>query len=145
VAEAVSIPRVNAWIYQTLSQDSVMQTLVENQIYRRTAIPGATFPRVIYQFQAGTVFDVLSGIELWSNMVYLVKAVDFASSPVNLEAIVNRFIFLLDKKNGRVGNGQIFTCNREQDIEYTEQGPEESPASYEHMGSLFRILARTEQ
>jgi hypothetical protein len=147
--------RVDRWLYQTLSQDTVLGDLVHGRIYGYLAPPGATLPYVVYSHQSGRDVRALGPTRIMTDMVYQIKAIGSGGSFAPLKSIVDRLDDLLQGAAGVVIDprsdimtrglaGQlirrhVLMCVREQPIAYVEV---EDGMQYRHLGGLWRIIAQ---
>lgn len=97
-SEAMQIPLVNQWLYETFSEDATIAATVGTRIYRRRIPQGAAFPALVYQHMGGVpVMPVIGSVILYSNLVYAIKVVGRGSSNVALQAAVNRIDELIHR------------------------------------------------
>lgn len=131
-------------MYGTMSGDSTLVALLgtpadgfAKAIYHSVAPSGAGFPYIIFQKQAGTPTDTFGLPGAFENDVWMVKAVDRATSADGAEAIQDRLRVLLNDAALSISGASHLYLRRESDIEYPEVI---DAVRYVHAGSLFRLV-----
>lgn len=130
-------------LYGKLAGDPTLTALLgtpaagySQNIYFQQAPQGATYPLVVFNKQSGTPREAMgdpSAIE-WD--VWLVKAVDRASTADTAEAIQSRVATLLNDATLSISGATLLYLRRQSDVEYTET---DNGERYIHSGSLFRL------
>ncbi len=139
---AIETTRVDKWLYQTLSGDSILQSHVGDRIYNGLAPSSPTYPLILFNHQAGRDVIVVGAQRAMVATTYLLKAVDRSASNSSLEPIVDRFDRLLHGNSGVPATGfRVLACYREETVEYVE---EEGGIPFRHLGGLYRILVQEE-
>lgn len=131
--------RVNQWIYETLSGDATIASLVGTRIYEGLAPQGAALPFVVFQFMAGADVVAVGAVRVMNSGLYQVKAICQGESYSPAAAIADRIDTLLQGANGSVSDGVIYGCTREQPLTLIEQ---EHGIQYRHVGGLYRVYAQ---
>lgn len=129
----------NAWLYNILSSDTGLSSLVSSRIYRSFAPLGSKLPAVIFQHQGGQVVSVVGGIYVLSHLVYQVKAVGLASAYGTLAEIVEAIDGLLSGASGSTDDGDVLMCVRGETVEYAEV---EGGTAYQHLGGMYDIYVQ---
>lgn len=132
-------------IYGTMAGDSTLVALLSQSpgsgftksIYHSIAPSGAGFPYIVFQKQAGTPTDTFGRAGAFENDVWMVKAVDRATSADGAEAIQARVAVLLNDAALSISGATHLYLRRESDIEYPEVI---DGVRYVHAGSLFRLV-----
>lgn len=133
--------RARAWIWSLLANDATLSPLIgagsAARIYHGVAPAGAALPYVIMQqLSAGNDLYVVGMARIWTDPLYLVKAVCKGSSTGPIEPIANRIDALLHKGSGTVTNGVIWTCKRERGHELPEVS---DGVQYQNLGGEYRV------
>lgn len=123
------------WLYQTLNANA---TIAAAGVYNAVA-GGSTDRYVVFQFQGGSRYKVVGNIDVWSDLVYLVKVVDKSTSYTTSKSLREAITTALDGARGTTPDGTVFGCSRETPIRYTEIS---NGVQYKHAGDLYRIYAR---
>lgn len=126
------------YLYNTLHGDATLMALIHDVWPGGSAPQGTAFPFVTFQFMSGIDYAAVGAIRIWSNMLWLVKAVGETANFADLNAIVARIDTLLHRTSGTPADGTVWSCTREQTINLPEsvQGKQ-----YRHSGALYRLYA----
>jgi hypothetical protein len=131
-------------VYGKLAGDTTLNNLLgtpptgySKSIYHQLAPAGAAFPYVIFSKQAGTPTEAFGDPDALDTDVWLVKAIDRATSADTAEAIADRVKTLLNDASLSISGLTLTYLRRQSDVEYseTDQGTE-----YKHAGSLYRLV-----
>ena len=134
------------WIYSTLKADSTLTALIGGatspRIYNEQAPQtGTVFPCVIYQMQSAVDLMWVGPRRVWSDMLYLVRAVQETSSyGGSILTIAERIDETLHATpNGDTNSyGVIWTCVGEQPFRLPEV---RDGRNFRHFGRIYRIYA----
>lgn len=132
---------IETWIYEQLSGDAAVATLVSDRIYSYLAPQTAEMPFVVFAPQGASVVvsDARRGRPVHQSL-YVIKAVGSGSGRGSLYAIEEsiRAVLLSEPQALVEGAVQLLSCWREQGIDYVEvvEGKR-----YDHVGSVYRIMA----
>jgi hypothetical protein len=138
---ALTIPVADTWLYGRLAGDAALMALVDGP--HADQLPdGFAFakPGLVFQFQAGA--ELLGGgaVPIWSDLLYLVKAIGLGGSLAPLRAPLDAVDALLHRASGTVaGGGTIVACVREAPVRYPE---DRNGVRYLHYGATYRIYAQ---
>lgn len=135
---ALSSKTLRTAIYGKLTATRAITTLISRRVYHAIAPDEAGYPLVIFHKQSGTPVDTF-GERAWINQVWLVKAVDRASSSTAAEDTQAAIIDTLTDDTLTVAGGTIFDLRYLSDIDYIEV---ENGVQYRHHGALFRVVVR---
>lgn len=131
-------------IYGALAGDTTLNTLLgtpatgyTKSIYYQEAPAGAHFPFVILSKQSGVPTEAFGDPDALENDVWLVKAVDRATSADVAESIQARLKTLLNDASLSISGATLLYLRRQSDVEYPETS---DGVSYKHAGSLFRLV-----
>ena len=131
-------------LYGKLSGDTTLNALLaapatgySKSIYHQDAPEGAAFPYVIFQRQSGRPTEAFGAPSVMENDVWLVKAVDHATSADTAESIAARIQTLLNDAALSISGASLLYLRRQSDIEYPEVANGER---YAHVGSLYRLV-----
>jgi hypothetical protein len=131
--------RARSWLYQTLANDSALAPLIGRRIYNGRAEQGAAFPYVVLQLLSpGNDLIVVGAVRVWSDMLWLVKAVNKGTSTAALEPIADRIDALLHAKSGTVVGGVVHVAVRERPHELPERT---DGVDYVNLGGEYRVKA----
>jgi hypothetical protein len=131
--------RARSWLYQTLANDATLTPLIGKRIYNGRAEQGAAFPYVVLQLLSpGNDLIVVGAARIWSDMLWLVKAVNKGTSTAALEPIADRIDALLHAKSGTVVGGVIHVAVRERPHELPERT---DGVDYVNLGGEYRVKA----
>lgn len=125
------------FLYSALHGDATLMTLV-GDIWEDEPPQGATYPLIVYQFMSGIDLMVIGANRVWSNMIWLVKAVGQTANYGDLNAVVARIDTLLHRGSGVVADGTIWVCIREQTVRLPE---DVLGKPYRSVGAQYRINA----
>ncbi len=127
------------WFYAQLSGDATLTGVVGTKLYADIAPDESATPYVTYSMLSGVDLMVVSGIRIWTNMLYLVRGIDEARSYLgNLATIDTRIDAVLHKQTGSNVDGVIWSCVREQAFRLSE---ERDGRIFKHLGGIYRIRA----
>lgn len=123
------------WVYQILTANP---TIAAAGVYNALADSSAD-RYVVFQFQGGTRLKVIGNVDVWSDLVYLVKVVDKSTSYSTSTALRAAITTTLDGAGGTTPDGTVFACIRENPIRYTEVS---NGVQYKHAGDTWRLFVR---
>jgi len=144
---ALTTPRVQAWIYAKLTADATLMALGSPplstgvRVYPDTIPQGVAYPAILFAFMTGEPVKAIGNIQIWTEMLWIVRATTVGSTAAGLEAIANRIDTLLDGASGTAGAGTIFTCAHDQERKDVQELPGGNRQHY--LGRYWRIQART--
>jgi len=122
--------------------DELME-LVSDRVYAYAAPQGVTYPFIVHGRQASTDFTLLGGTRLWSDLLYLVRAVGRVSSWSSLAPIADLIDARLHEKSGPVeGGGAVLSCIRVEPFTLVEVV---AGVQYRQMGGVYRLLAQAQE
>lgn len=127
------------WLYTTLKADAALTALIGGatapRIFSAVIPQEAALPAVVFQQMAGEDMLTLNAHRVWSDVTYLVKAVDQVNGFPALDAIAG----LIDTALHRASGTGAAACWRERPFAYVEQ---DGGVQYRHLGGIYRIFAR---
>lgn len=130
-------------IYGKLAGDSTLNALLgtpatgyAKSIYHQQAPEGANHPFVVFQKQAGNPTEAFGDPSVFENDIWLVKAVDHATTTDTAEAIQARVAVLLNDASLSISGATLTYLRRQSDVDYAEVADGET---YKHAGSLYRL------
>lgn len=131
-------------LYGKLAGDTTLNNLLgtpatgySKAIYHNQAPAGAAFPFVTLQKQAGTPTEAFGDPSALDTDIWLVKAVDRSTSADTAEAAAARVAALLNDASLSISGTNLQYLRRQSDVEYPEVI---DGVSYQHVGSLFRLI-----
>lgn len=132
-------------IYGRLAGDTTLTGMLgtppagySQNIFYQSAPDNPDFPIVIFNKQSGVPTQAMHDPTALDNDVWLVKAVDHASSADTAEAIADRIKTLLNDASLSIAGGEVLLfLRRMSDVDYEEVT---SGETYKHAGSLFRLI-----
>lgn len=134
----IELPRIEQWLYATLSADAELVALVGSRIHAYEAPQGTAMPFVIYSYQGGHDVRGVGPGRIMVSALYQVKVVGQGTSVVGLAPIADRLDALLQAASGTVTDGAVWACVREQPLAYPET---DNGVQYRHLGGLYRVMA----
>lgn len=124
------LPRGERFIYDRL-------VLAGLHPHSGTAPTGTTEPYVVIQVQSpGNDLYVVGAYRLWTDPLFLVKAVAQTESWGTLTATADAIDTALHDQAGAVSGGTIFECVRERAFSMIENG---GGVEYRHLGGFYRV------
>lgn len=130
------------WLFGTLTADATLVAMLPggatSGINNQQAEQGTAHPIVIYQFMSGVDYAAVGAFRIWTNMIWLIKAVGDTANVASLDAIVARIDTLLHRASGTPASGTVWSCTRESTIEYPE---DVSGRQFRHSGATYRLYA----
>lgn len=124
------------WLYDTLSANGAIATVVGGRIYRNVAPAGATFPYIVMQYVSGTDVYAMGGVRVVSSVVVIVKAV----GPVSQYAALASLADAIDAAiSGAVNGRSVLSCLRLTALDYEE---EYSGVRYHHIGGQYSLVVQ---
>lgn len=131
-------------IYGRLAGDTTLNNLLatpvngySKAIYHQQAPGGAQYPFVVFQKQAGTPTEAFGDPDALDTDVWLVKAVDRATSADTAEAIQARLQVLLNDATLSISGATLLYLRRQSDVEFPEVN---DGVMYQHAGALYRLV-----
>jgi hypothetical protein len=106
-------------------------------IYYQSAPENARFPFIILNKQSGVPTEAFTDPQAFDTDIWMVKAIDHASSADTVEAISARIRTLLNDATLSISGEVSLYLRRQSDMDYQEIS---SGESYLHSGSLFRLV-----
>lgn len=132
-------------LYGKLSGDTTLNNLLgapasgyAKSIYHQQAPETAHFPFVVFSKSSGVPTDTFHVPGVMQNDVWMVKAVDHATSADTAEAAAARITTLLNDATLSISGGTLLYLRRESDVDYSEVTDGER---YAHVGSLYRLVS----
>lgn len=128
---------IRAALYTTLTGDGPLTALLATptSVHYEVAPEHAQFPLIIFNRQAGTPEWQFRLASLQRD-VWLVKAVDLASSASGAEDIAARIDVVLNGSRPAVDGRRVLAILRESDVTYPET---DGADVYRHEGGLYRV------
>lgn len=121
---------VENWLYGRLASN---QAGVASRVYSTVAPLEAAYPLIVYQLQAVRDLTAVGARRVWSDGLWLVRAVGRDGTYVDLEVMAEAIDTQL---HGKSGTG-VQACVREQPFSMTEVVDGQQ---YRHLGGIYRIL-----
>jgi hypothetical protein len=133
----VTADPIRAAIYQRLAGDATLTGLLSaaTAIFHQRAPQAAVFPLVIFHKQDGRPRRTFAKAH-WDTALWVIKAVDKASSASTAETIAARVDALLDNHALVVTGRQTLSLLRDSDIDYPEPDGAET---LRHVGAMYRL------
>jgi hypothetical protein len=128
---------VARWLYQMLTNDVALQTLVQGKVFAYRAPEGTAFPYVLFQLQSSDLDSRIGETRLASRGRWVVKAVGKGSDFLPLRSIASRLDEVISGGSGLTMDGVIVACVREQPLEMLESS--DSGEDYGHLGGIYQI------
>ena len=139
------------WLHSTLGGDSIVTGIVSTRIHEDVTpsidekgdpLPSA-FPCIVYNVQATQPdYNEVSGIVIWSGLLYLVRGVfETRSYGGNVEVLAKRIDDLLHRKSGAVTGGRVVACVRTQPFKQRELT---NMRHYRSMGGIYELKVQVD-
>ena len=127
-------------IRDLLVADATLAGLVGTRIYPDQAVQGAAFPYVIFTFLSGEDTEVIGGFRVYTDPLYLVKAVTVDSNYTRAGQIFDRIDTVLQRASGtRAEHGIVVqSITRERTTRYPETPPQGT--TIRHYGGQYRLF-----
>lgn len=126
------------YLYATLHGDATLAALVPNGIWNTQADEDTPYPIVVFQLMSALDTSAVGANRIWTDMVYLVKAIGQTADPGALDPIAARIDALLHRASGSASDGTVWAIVREQVIRMPENV---AGRFYRHSGGMYRIYA----
>ena len=146
----LAAPVVYQWVNGKLTGDATLMALgspplsTGQRVWPDHAHQGAVAPYLIHSMLSGTPLKTVGNTTVWTEMVWLVRGVDHATTVARLVPILNRARTVLDGAKGSVSGGDapgtVFFSMAEDEVRYEEDLGGGTWA--QHLGLRFRILGR---
>jgi hypothetical protein len=130
------------WLFGTLTGDATLVAMLPGGatagVNNMQAEQGTPYPFVVYQFMSGIDYAAVGAFRIWTNMVWLVKAIGDTADVAALDAIAARIDTLLQRGSGTPVAGNVWSADRQTTVEYPESV---EGRQYRHLGGTYRIYA----
>lgn len=134
-----TIEIAQAWLYQTLSGDTELSSMVDGSISGTLSTVPLSLPYVSFLLQSSRDISAVGGIRITTDNLYLVKGVARTGSWDDVAAIASRIDYLIHRPTSVMSEGGgSLTCVRESIFEMAEV---EEGLQYRHLGGIYRIRA----
>ena len=128
------------FIYQKLTSDSIIASLVGNRVYYGQGGSESSFPFILYYVYIPREDVVtVSGIRIMAEMDFVVKAITNETSIKTISDIDERVDQILHRASGTVSNGVVESCVRVNPFAYNESS---DGITYRHVGGVYRMQIR---
>lgn len=131
-------------LYGKLAGDTTLNNLLatpptgySKNIYYQDAPSTARYPLVVFNKQSGVPTEAMADPSALETDVWLVKAIDHATSADVAESIQDRIKVLLNDAALSISGATHLYLRRQSDVEYPEETDGEQ---YKHAGSLYRLI-----
>ena len=131
-------------LYGKLAADTTLNNLLatppagySKSIYHMAAPDQAAYPFVVFNRQSGVPTEAFQRPAAYDTDVWLIKAVDRATSADTAEAIAARLNTLLNDTTLSISGASLMYLRRQSDVEYPEI---EDGVQYVHSGALYRLV-----
>ncbi len=135
--------RAVAWILATLNASSGFTSATPGGVWRGVGPAegvATSYPIAVVQFQAGSDVHGSNQARLWTDGLYIVKAVGPADDDVALVACADAIDTALQDLSGTAQGGTVMSCLRERPF-----GPLDEVVNgqrFTNVGGIYRLLAR---
>jgi hypothetical protein len=131
-------------LYGRLASDTTLNNSLatppngySKSIYYQQAPATASYPFVVFQKQSGVPSESFGDPSALENDIWLVKAVDRATTADTAETIQARIATLLNDASLSISGATLSYLRRQSDVEYPEIS---DGVSYVHAGSMYRLV-----
>jgi hypothetical protein len=139
------------WLYSVLSADATLAGIVSTRIHEDVTphidetgepLPSA-FPCLVYNVQATQPdYSEVSGIRIWSGLLYTVRGIfETRSDGGNVAVVAARIDELLHRKSGAVVGGRVVACVRRQPFKQRELS---NGRHYRQMGGVYELKVQVD-
>ena len=142
---------VDSWIASTLAANATITSLAGSRIYLEAAPTTVeVYPFIVYQMETAEDLRVVNGFRVWTDTVYIVKAIAQTSTYTDMVDIgaaidaaltssVGGSVSIPNPGGAGTFDGMTFACIRERPFRLLEidQG-----VAYRHVGGAYRIYAQ---
>lgn len=126
------------FLYGLLHGDAQLLTAAPGDVHRDVAPEGETRIVVVFQYQGGSDARAMGRplARIWTEVVYLVKAIAREGQHQTLQAAADRIDAVLDGARGTAGTARIYSCVRDApfSVPVTEKG-----ITYRQVGGTYRL------
>ncbi len=130
---------IDPWLWKTLSTDPTIVSLVAQRISNGAALGPSQTPFITWEMNSSIDRTNSSGQTIFSNSLFVVKAVGQGGSYRPVLPIAKRINELLAGKDVTTENGTL-QCRRDRVIRYVEL---DDNVQYRHLGGIYRIYAHS--
>jgi hypothetical protein len=134
------LARIEKWLYQYLSGDSTLSTMVGGRFYGPKAKSGTLFPYVQWNWQGASDVNGNAAARLMTKPLYQIKVVSQGLND-SVAAAADRLDSLLTAAKEVTTNGIDISVVREQPMSYIEEGADPE-TQFHHLGGLYRIYCQ---
>lgn len=128
---------IDNWAHDALAAKSNLNTLVNGQIWRRAAKPGATKPYCLFGFQAGSDVQGLGLVRLLTRPLFFAKLIFQGSVTSEIETALNELDDAMGEVSVSVSGGYVISGRRMSILDYEERDTDNK--SVFHRGGLYRL------
>ena len=134
---SADLASVDEWIYDVLSNDLQLSTMVSGRIYSNLAPQGAALPMVIFAFLGGSD-KIQTFRSRFTNAIYLIRAINQSSSIKALRTIADRVdeLLFVPEQGVFINDILISTVIREQPHERADM---ENGVPTVYLGGFYRV------
>ena len=133
-------PSVYQWMYSVLSADTTIQATFGTRIYRKLIPQTIAYNNtLVMQYMGGATLTVTNGIRIWSDMLFLLKAVGTGGNYAALRDGMARADTLLDRVTGSVSGASIVWSQHENEVPI--EAIVEGGVTYESIAIMYRVKA----
>lgn len=135
----VEVVEAYEWLDATLKGDATIQSLVGNpaRVHEHPAPQGTVSPYITVQSMAPLEdLDVVGAHRVWTEGLFLVRAVAETASIKVVEPIAKRIDELLHRSGGATADGRVVSSTREEAFYLPEFT---NGKSYRHLGGVYRL------
>lgn len=134
-----STAAIDAAVIARLAGDATLTAAAPGGVYRDVAPQGASTPFVIVS-QMAHEDDYALGAQAYERVLYLVKAVDLATSGTGAQAAADRVHALLQEATLTITGYRSMLVQREERVAYVEV-VDGSDRRYQHRGGMYAVFA----
>lgn len=131
-------------LYGRLAGDTTLNNLLASppagyskSIFYQQAPESAGYPFIVFSKSSGVPTEAFGDPDALDTDVWLVKAVDEATSADDAEAIQARVQALLNDATLSISGATLLYLRRQSDVDYSEVN---KGVQYVHAGSLYRLV-----
>jgi hypothetical protein len=128
------------WLYQVLSADATLVSLVGTRIYDTIAPQSCATPFILFSEGGSSDTVGVAASRIFVRGIWLVKAVDQSESFITVTTISDRIDAILQKHSqATVGSNTIYSCSRLSPMRIASV---DNGIPFRQTGGLYRIITQ---
>ena len=133
------LPTVEQWIFETLTHDPTITSLVGNRVFVDHAPKTAEYPFIKFESLWANDVRGIGAIRIMTKPMYLIRAIDHNTSLLALKQVADRIDILFHANLGGDVSLGVMASERINPFTLTE---EDGGEVFKHLGGQYRIYAK---